>query len=210
MKMENLNFEDACGFISAGENIKFVDYEHKTEEKSIDIRVVDLKIPSLIQYICGVRKIAKPVYEKYCQTIAFSFPSADYFIPMYAIGFKNDKGGWEVRNETYKVASSPKWFTTIGEDTDKVNVFEGFINFLSALTYFGKTSFKNRTFVLNGTGQISNLLPLLQGKQVMYFGDNDNAGNKVLVKMKQNGIQTTDCRGLFEWHSDFNEFLMSI
>lgn len=209
MKLENLSFSDACEFIASDKSVKFVEFESKGDanKKYVEVTPVDIIIPSLDVYMTGVRKINKEVLYTYCSVVKFQFPASDYYLPCYGIGFKNDKGGWEVRNETYKIASTPKWYTTIGIDTESVNLFEGFINFLSALTYYGIKKFKNRTYVLNGTGQISAVLPILKDKHVNYFGDNDLAGNKVYTKLKQAKIKVTDCRDHYEFSNDLNDYI---
>jgi len=211
MKLENMNFGQACEHIHFEKTIKFVEFERKDLENDKSIVVTEANVfnPILDHYMTQVRKIDKDVLYKYCKVVRFNFPASEYNVPCFAIGFKNDKGGWEVRNEHYKVASTPKWYTTIGEESECVNLFEGFINFLSMLTYFGIKGFKNRTYILNGTGQIGNLMPSLRGKRVNYFGDNDTAGNKVLVKLKKDCI-VTDCRDTYEWFSDINEWLVNI
>ena len=48
-----------------------------------------------------------------------------------AIGFKNDSGGYELRNPYFKGSSSPKDITTFNNGAKEATVFEGFIDFLS-------------------------------------------------------------------------------
>lgn len=208
MKIENLSFNDACEFISEGSTVKFIPFERKEEPRpSVEVEISDINDARLDHYMTQIRMITPEVLYKYCSVVRFNFPQSEYNIPCYAIGFKNDKGGWAIRNEHYKISSKPNGFTTIGEDTEKVNLFEGFINFLSALTHFGRTEFNNRTYVLNGAGNISALLPLIRHKQVMYFGDNDETGNKLLRRIRKHGTKVEDCRVYYEFFSDFNEYL---
>lgn len=207
MVMEKLNFNKACEFILEGGKVQFIPHNAVEEKNSLKVKEVTVNIPSLFNYMCCVRRISKQVYEQHCKTVAVDFGYSEYPIPIYAVGFQNDKGGWEVRNSEYKISSQPKWFTTIGEDTQRVNLFEGFINYLSALTYFGKLS--GRTYVLNGAGQVPHILGELQGKHVMYYGDNDETGNKLLKKIQDVAV-VSDCRDLYCWHDDFNEFIMSL
>ena len=50
----------------------------------------------------------------------------------FALGFPNDAGGWELRNPYFKGCFSPKAITTIrGTDSHKLQLFEGFMDFLS-------------------------------------------------------------------------------
>ncbi len=48
------------------------------------------------------------------------------------MGFKNNFGGFELRNKYFKGSSSPKEITLISNNSpDRLNVFEGFMDFLS-------------------------------------------------------------------------------
>ncbi len=67
------------------------------------------------------------ITERFCKEIEFSL----YGKKQNAIGFKNDVGGYELRNETFKGSNSPKSITTIANNADDISVFEGFFNFLS-------------------------------------------------------------------------------
>ena len=50
----------------------------------------------------------------------------------FALGFPNDAGGWELRNPYFKGCFAPKAISTIkGTDSHKLQLFEGFMDFLS-------------------------------------------------------------------------------
>ena len=75
-----------------------------------------------------------------------------------------------------------KALTTIQGKTNKLTVFEGFMDYLSALTYFADCS-NHSTVVLNGVGQIGQLLRKLANYQkVFLFIDNNAAGKAVAEK----------------------------
>ena len=59
------------------------------------------------------------------------FTNADKEKIYSAIGFKNNAGGYELRNEYFKGSSSPKCVTYLDNKADKISVFEGFFDFLS-------------------------------------------------------------------------------
>lgn len=52
----------------------------------------------------------------------------------YGIGFKNDSGGYEIRNPYIKTSSAPKDIKTITNNAKEAVVFEGFFDFLSFIT----------------------------------------------------------------------------
>jgi len=73
------------------------------------------------------RSIPVAVADLFCSEVAYQINGNSY----YGIGFKNDAGGYEIRNKNYKQSSSPKDITTFRYGADSVQVFEGFFDFLS-------------------------------------------------------------------------------
>ncbi len=163
------------------------------------LRITDVKELSnnnLLNYLRFERKINCDLAKKYLQEIHFVNKGK----AQYAIGFKNDKGGFELRNKYLKISTSPKWITTI-KGTETTNIFEGFMDFLSAITYWNREP-KETIIVLNSVALIDKIE--LNGR-LRFWGDNDNAGNECFNK-----INATDERKLFEGYKDFNEFLCSV
>jgi hypothetical protein len=66
----------------------------------------------------------------------------------YTIGFKNDAGGYELRNEYFKEGSSPKDITLIENGAKQKTVFEGFFNCLSYQTLQQKSEQPYRDFLI--------------------------------------------------------------
>ena len=85
--------------------------------------------PALIGYLQR-RSIAPEIASAFCREVRYTIGKKAYF----AIGFRNDAGGWELRSEYFKGGSSPKHITTIDNRSDTVIAFEGFMDFLSYLT----------------------------------------------------------------------------
>lgn len=84
---------------------------------------------ALMRYL-EQRHISLFMAEKYCREVCYELNSKIY----YGIGFKNDLGGFEIRNPYFKAGSSPKAITTINSSADEAIVFEGFMDFLSFKT----------------------------------------------------------------------------
>lgn len=76
------------------------------------------------------RGIVPGIAAAYCREVRYQVRSRCFF----AIGFRNDGGGWELRSERFKGSSSPKQITTVDHQSDKVIVFEGFMDFLACLS----------------------------------------------------------------------------
>ena len=74
------------------------------------------------------RRIEKSIAGKYCYEVQFT--NADKEKIYKAIGFKNNAGGYELRNEYFKGSSSPKYVTYLDNNSNNISVFEGFFDFL--------------------------------------------------------------------------------
>jgi len=165
-----------------------------------------IKHPALINYLLSRRidlsmaNLCKPLKEVNYQIRDKSF---------FALGFENDKGGFEIRSPVWKGASSPKSISTIVGKSKDLNVFEGFMDYLSALTYYQMNCSVHTSIILNGTGQVQQLIPLLsQYAKVYLFVDNDNAGNKVVELIMQKDPNAVNVSlQLYPNYKDFNEFL---
>lgn len=209
MEMEHLSFKNACKFLERNESISIEQYTPiKKQESGIKIHdsreVSDRK---LINYFVNERKIADNILKKYCKEVDFSFPYGKNPDKVHtAIGFFNDMGGVELRNDWIKVSSSPKGFTTIKGDSKEINLFEGFADFLAALTYFRVDKPKHKTYILNGVSQLNVLKPMLEGKKVNLFVDADEAGDEVKNQLDR----VNDCRHYFCFDGDFNEMLKNL
>jgi hypothetical protein len=128
----------------------------------------------------------------------------------FALAFANDCGGYELRNKYYKGSSSPKGITTIASpDTARVNVFEGFFDFLSALEHFGVDKPACTTLILNSLNFLPDLMPTLaEYEQVNVFFDRDRAGIEATAQVLQLG-KAQDKSGTYAGYKDFNQFLIS-
>jgi hypothetical protein len=91
--------------------------------------------PMLCRYL-KQRRIDKNVANKYCDEVIFKFSNkaAKYT----AIGFKNTAGGFELRSESFKLSSSPKYVTYITNDNQncstKTDATSGHFNASNKLT----------------------------------------------------------------------------
>lgn len=170
-------------------------------------QVVSLQSRLLSEYLSN-RGIELRFARQHISEIHYSIREKKY----YAIGFKNDKGGWELRNKHWKGSSSPKYFRTIQGKESGLNVFEGFIDYLSALTYFKSPFLKNTTIVLNSVSFVKSLIPLLDSyTQVNLFLDNDTAGENTMKAIISTHSNTRNyAKEFYPDHKDFNEMLMTI
>lgn len=127
----------------------------------------------------------------------------------FALGFRNNKGGYEIRNSLTKIASSPKGVTTINGTSDSVNIFEGFMDYLTALSYFSIPLPTHTSIILNGVGQVKGIIPDLEKyKTVNLFLDNDNAGIETVKLITSNHPNTINrSQEIYSDYKDFNDFI---
>lgn len=192
--LEHCTFLEACEKLQNSSLCKVSIIEAK--QPSLIIREIKpLVNNNLINYLRFERRLNIDLCREYVNEIHFENNNSR----QYAIGFKNDKGGFELRNKFLKIGTSPKWVTTI-PGTDTRNIFEGFIDFLSCVTYLRRKPTET-IIVLNSVSLLSRIEPIT-GK-VRFWGDNDRAGDECFNKL----TGAIDERGLFKPYKDFNEFL---
>lgn len=90
------------------------------------------------------RKIPFEVAKKHCREVSYGLKGKEYF----GIGFKNNSGGYEIRNAYVKLSSSLKDITTIKNGAKEVLVFEGFFDFLSFISIQKNSSETDKDFVI--------------------------------------------------------------
>ena len=179
---------------------------HKDKPKIL--KISELENPSLITYVKS-RKIDLDIAKKYLSEIYYSYNNKKYF----ALAFKNNSNGYETRSKYFKGTIGKKDITLInGLENSKVAIFEGFFDFLSALTFFKTEKFKSDIVVLNSVALTNHIFKLLRGyKTVNLLLDNDKAGNecKKLIEANFEGV-LVDNSNIYQGHNDFNDFLQKI
>jgi DNA primase len=161
---------------------------------------------ALIEYL-NSRKITPAKAANYVQEAYYTVNEKQYF----ALAFKNDRGGFELRNKYFKGSSSPKAVTTISGHKQAVNIFEGFIDFLSALEHYHTTKPTGTCIVLNSVSNLDTIINTLeQYEQINLYLDNDNAGNQAAETIKRTHPKVKDySKIIYEDFKDMNEFLTS-
>jgi len=220
MKMYNVEIREALKILEETEITKvdfsFLSQQECKSEKTQIKHIQPLQKRALIDYLVS-RKITPAKAANYVQE-AYYTTYKEQIDPFFAIAFKNDKGGFELRNgfktkefpDGYKGGNKPKTITTItGQLQTALIIFEGFFNFLSALEHYKVNRPRFDTIVLNSTTNLKTALPLLQHYQkINLFLDNDDNGNHATETIKQHHTNVTDNRNIYIGHNDFNEFLI--
>ena len=133
-----------------------------------------LRHPALVGYLAS-RGIVPSVAAAFCREVRYEVNGRAFF----AVGFRNDAGGWELRSERFKGGSSPKHITTIDNRSDTVIAFEGFMDFLAYLSLKHPERLRIDAAVLNSVVNLPKAIPFLSRHPVIHaFFDNDEAGRK--------------------------------
>ncbi|BFK47358.1 toprim domain-containing protein [Alistipes sp. i18-0019-D1] len=165
-----------------------------------------LRHPALLGYL-KERGVDPAIANEYCREVRYAVGDKTYF----AIGFRNDAGGCELRSERFKGSSTPKNITTIDNGSSTIMVFEGFMDFLSYLSLKGNVHPSCDTAVLNTVVNLPKALPFLERHAVVHtFLDNDEAGRKATAEIVRRCSRSQVVKQAFyRDHKDVNEYLQA-
>jgi len=195
--LENL----ACFSFSPAKNINI---QHNDSSDIVIKKVQTIQNRALIDYL-HIRKISIDTARKFCKEIYYTVDNKNYF----GLGFKNDAGGYEIRNKYAKMNINGKSITTIKSThkSDTVSIFEGFFDFLSAVEFF-KRGAENDVIVLNSLSLLNNIN--IEYEKILLFLDNDEAGRNAVDKLKREyDSRVIDYSKVYMGYKDFNEFWKS-
>ncbi|MCG2792862.1 MAG: toprim domain-containing protein [Weeksellaceae bacterium] len=176
----------------------------KFEDPTKNYEIIDLKEiqhPAILEYLKS-RKVEDQI--GYLKEIYYRMNDKNYF----GIGFKNDSGGYEIRNKYSKICLGKKDITTIQNGSKSLAIFEGFFDFLSYKNL--EKSMENRPsdyLILNSVSMIHKIKNSLNNyeKIDLYF-DNDEAGNRAVEIIKNEKTEAEDCRVLYSDFKDLNDW----
>ena len=206
--LQHCTMDEAIELLIDSKQIAHQDFsfggERKTSKHKLEIiSVQSLTNPYLLRYIAE-RGIPLSIANRFCSEIRHNNTNRTY----YAIGFANDAGGWEIRSPYFKGCIAPKAITTISKGTDVLQIFEGFMDFLSWQTLNPSSTFD--TIVLNSLALLPRIQEQIMGYQeVEGFLDNDDAGRKSFAVLKQICPQIVDGSTRYREHKDLNEWLVA-
>lgn len=143
--------------------------------------------------------------RRFCKEVYYEINGKRYF----AIGFKNNSDGYEIRNKYFKGSSSPKDISFINNGSNFLTVFEGFMDFLSALTIRNHENSNSNFLILNSLSLIKRSYQIIDShNDIFLMLDNDTAGRNTTNGILQKYKQAIDCSNFYQDFKDLNEFLM--
>lgn len=170
-----------------------------------NVQVSRLTSPALLKYLAD-RGIPRDIAQRYCVQADYRLHGKDY----YAIGFENSAHGFELRSPFFKGSYPPKHITCLSNGNARCNVFEGFIDFLSA----ERLGFNDGmdSVVLNSVSNIVKAItPLADYTVIQCYLDNDAAGRAALARLRREfGDRVMDKSAIYPNHKDLNDYLMSL
>jgi len=154
------------------------------------------------------RRIDFQTANTYCHQIVFKLANKTG----RALGFLNDRGGYELRSSSFKGTVAPKATTLLRQGIQELLVFEGFFDFLSYQSIHKNISAARSDFlILNSTAFFEKSRPQMEDyESVRLFLDHDATGEKCTKLGLSWGKKYQDESGLYQGHKDFNEWIQSI
>ena len=172
---------------------------YNADSKVLITNIKEISNIQLINYLES-RKLKLQLAKEYCKEISFKLNDKNF----YAIGFQNDSRGYELRCKYFKGSSSPKDVTLIKNNSEKLLLFEGFIDFLSwfscKLFFTGNHDY----LILNTLSFLNKSKALIKEyNEVLLFLDNDEAGNKATAELIGAGL--SKCIDMSKGYSEFKD-----
>ena len=168
------------------------------------VEAVPLLRSPLTDYLAE-RGIPFAVASRYCYRLNYGVRGKRYF----AVGFPNVAGGYEIRSHFFKGCVPPKDVSLVkseGSPADVCSLFEGFMDFLSAVTLGLET---DDCLVLNSASNAEKAMKHLDGYgRIDCFLDRDEAGHRTLAMLKEHYCgRVTDRSAIYDGCKDLNEYL---
>lgn len=152
------------------------------DRKLIVIQTQEIERPALVRYLES-RGFPVPFAKQYLKQINVYNRQSKKSI--FALGFKNDKGGYEVRNKFYQGSTKPKYITFIRGEVIKppeIHLSEGWPDYLSAIIHKRDgRKFEGDTIVLNSLSNLTKATPYIKGygyRTAYSWMDNDVPGKE--------------------------------
>ncbi|WP_109438544.1 toprim domain-containing protein [Aquimarina sp. AU119] len=207
VKLNQCSVKEALVFLS-NETSGFSFQQQRIFEKEtvrLEIQKVQtIQHQALLNYLKS-RKIPISVAKRYCKEVWYRNKGRTFF----AIGLKNQLGGWELRNKYYKTSTSPKTYSHFNKGHQNLIVVEGMFDLLSLEALLEEGLKDNDVIILNSVAFIKRIMPFLGNyKSVKLYLDNDTSGDRATEYLLESHSKSTDYRATYEGYKDANEKLM--
>lgn len=214
MIIENTDISGALELL-ASKNIKpFLFYQQETQatqhQKTKIISIKQLTSYDLIKY-ANERKISNQIAATYLQEITYSIWIDKYneYKTYRALGFKNNTGGYELRNKYFQGCTSKDLTFITGKRHSQINIFEGFFDFLSSIELSGTNKLKFDVLILNSVALKEKTKNIVNKyDQLNLFMDNDTAGEEATKYFQSIHNNVRDySKEIYLTYNDLNDYL---
>ncbi|ACU63742.1 hypothetical protein [Chitinophaga pinensis] len=194
---------------------------------NIDIQQDDLKLN-----VTDQKKIEHPALIEFLESRGIPSSLADRYLKevnvysrvkcksIFALGFKNDKGGHVLRNKYFKGCCSPQYLTFIRGKIPKPNTIHIFIDWLDYLSAIiqqrNGRKLEGDTIVLNGLRNLAKATPYIKGygyRQAFTWMSNDQEGKEAITNLDtffatEDGLSHKPMNSLYAPYKDVNAWHM--
>lgn len=181
------------------------------------LRVINsrpIEHPALVNYL-RQRHIPLALAKRYLKEVRVVNQNTQK--RFFALGFPNEDNGTELRTPSLKSCAGPKTVSFIRGNRATphgIHIFEGFMDFLSALAKQNIAGFNDDVIVLNSLACLNQCVPYIKnyGYTVAYtWFDNDKAGQEATNILheffaSQENLQHKKMNALYAPHKDVNEY----
>lgn len=183
-----------------------------TDASQTAIKIIAAKHTILEPWLCRYlkqRRIEKSIADKYCFEVEFINGEKEKIFK--AIGFRNNAGGYELRNEYFKGSSSPKYISYFNNKADHITVFEGFFDFMSYESlHQNQEQLLTNFLVLNSTSFFQRSLLLMEKHETIHlYLDNDLTGKRCTEIALKRSSKFKDESKLYRGYKDINDWMVN-
>jgi hypothetical protein len=208
--------ENMMGYAPIIQPIK-AKFIRKPDPKLVVRDTCPIKRPALVAYLKN-RGIALELAKIHLKEVVVQNTETNK--RTFALGFRNETGGHEIRNKFFKGCVGRKNISFIRGSVPKpdgIHIFEGFMDYLSAVMHKEGHQFKDDTLILNSLSCLKLATPYIKGygyKSAYTWMDNDEAG-KEATKSLANFFETENClvhhpmNSIYAPHKDVNAWHMA-
>ncbi len=211
-KILKCSIKDTLIFLSDSIPINIIEQQHQWDTTAINImtaanieiiKVQEIMHPALVQYL-KLRGIELDIAKKYCKEVWYQYKTSEFF----AIGLKNNKGGWELRNKIFKNSRSPKSYTYIQNNKKQLIILEGMFDLLSLATLGGNLLKTSDILVLNSISFINDIEKHISKYALVHlYLDNDISGQKAAQYLIDKYKHVIDKSSSYKNYKDLNDLL---
>lgn len=173
------------------------------------VSIASLQNNQLIEYLRDKRKLDIDICKFYLEEIYFL--NKEKKKTYFAFGWKNQSGGYEIRNPYFKSVIGEKSISLYPQaESSQLYLFEGITDFLSLLSMQGNKIAQAQVIVLNSLSFLKKAQLWAKQheiKMIACYFDNDEAGHKAGLKMQEDSSVPVELRnGYYQDHKDVNDW----